>query len=236
MKQNETSSNMEENKREEERRIDLMGDNHIYTSSDTPLREDAFELDDATKIELIEKHFRQIMFVLGLDLTDDSLKGTPRRVAKMYVNETFSGLNPKNKPSVTLFENKYKYDEMVMVRDITFFTVCEHHFVPFFGKAHVAYIPNQKVAGLSKINRMVQYYARRPQVQERLTIQIADEIRELFETRDVAVWMEASHLCVASRGIEDTESTTVTSKFYGRFEEDKLRNQFLAAVRASELG
>lgn len=236
MKQNETSSNTGENRPEEERREDMIGDNHIFTSTDTPLREDAFELDDETKIELIEKHFRQIMFVLGLDLTDDSLKGTPKRVAKMFVKETFSGLDPRNKPSITLFENKYKYDEMVMVRDITFFTVCEHHFVPFFGKAHVAYIPNQRVAGLSKINRLVKYFARRPQVQERLTIQVADEIRELFETQDVAVWMEASHLCVASRGIEDTGSITVTSKFYGKFEEEKLKNQFLAAVRATELG
>lgn len=232
MKQNETTSGTQGNKPDS---FDEIGDSHISTSKDTPLREDAFELDDDTKIELIQKHFREIMLILGLDLTDDSLKGTPKRVAKMFVKETFSGLNPKNKPSVTLFENKYRYNEMVMVRDITFFTVCEHHFVPFFGKAHVAYIPKEKVAGLSKINRLVQFYARRPQVQERLTTQIAKEIRELFDTDDVAVWMEARHLCVASRGIEDTGSTTITSIFHGKLNCEEYKTQFLTAVKASEI-
>ncbi|RYG40525.1 MAG: GTP cyclohydrolase I FolE [Chitinophagaceae bacterium] len=232
MKQNEITSGMQENKHEP---CDEIGDNHISDSKDTPLREDAFALDDDTKIELIQKHFREIMFILGLDLTDDSLMGTPKRVAKMFVKETFSGLDPKNKPAITLFENKYKYNEMVMVRDITFYTVCEHHFVPFFGKAHVAYIPKGKVAGLSKINRLVQFFARRPQVQERLTTQIANEIRNVFDTEDVAVWLEAKHLCVASRGIEDTGSTTITSAFHGKLNCDEYKNQFLTAVRASEI-
>ena len=232
MKQNETTSGTPGNNFDNS---DEIGDNHISASKDTPLREDAFELDDDTKIELIQKHFKEIMLILGLDLSDDSLKGTPKRVAKMYVKETFKGLNPKNKPSVTLFDNKYKYNEMVMVRDITFFTVCEHHFVPFFGKAHVAYIPKGKVAGLSKINRLVQFYARRPQVQERLTTQIANEIREVFDTEDVAVWMEARHLCVASRGIEDTGSTTITSIFHGKLNAEEYKNQFLAAVKASDI-
>lgn len=211
-----------------------IGDNHLFTSADTPLREDAFELDDATKIELIQKHFKEIMLILGLDLSDDSLKGTPHRVAKMYIKEVFKGLDPKNKPKVTLFDNKYKYDEMVMVRDISFYTVCEHHFVPFFGKAHVAYIPKQKVAGLSKINRLVDFFARRPQVQERLTMQIANEIRDLFETEDVAVMLEANHLCVASRGVEDTGSSTVTAKFLGRFNNEEMKQQFLTSLRSEK--
>jgi GTP cyclohydrolase I len=215
--------------------FDEIGDNHISTATDTPLREDAFELDDETKIRLIEKHFREIMLIMGLDLTDDSLKGTPHRVAKMYVKETFSGLNPKNKPKVTLFDNKYRYNEMVVVKDIIFYTTCEHHFVPFFGKAQVAYIPKKKVAGLSKVNRLVQFLARRPQVQERLTMQIASEISELFDTEDVAVMLEANHLCVASRGVEDTASSTVTYKFLGRFDtEEEQKQQFLSSIRAKQ--
>ena len=228
MKQNETTWNSQEEN--DKNPLDYIGDNHISTSEDTPLREDAFVLDDDLKRELIEKHFREIMLILGLDLTDDSLKGTPARVAKMYVKETFSGLNPKSKPHVTLFDNKYKYDEMVMVKDISFFTMCEHHFVPFFGKAHVAYIPKDKVAGLSKINRLVQYFAKRPQVQERLTLQIANEIKESFQAEDIAVMIEANHLCVASRGVEDTQSSTVTCKFLGRFNNDSLKQQFLQAI------
>jgi len=211
---------------------DEIGDNHISTSTDTPLREDAFELDDDTKVELITKHFREIMQIMGLDLTDDSLKGTPKRVAHMYVKEVFSGLNPKNKPKVTLFNNNYQYDEVVMVRDITFYTMCEHHFIPFFGKAHVAYIPHDKVAGLSKVNRLVQFFARRPQVQERLTMQIAKEISEQFHTADVAVAIEASHLCVAARGVEDTTSSTVTTNFMGKFAEDEYKLQFLGSLKS----
>lgn len=211
----------------EQMHFEELGDQHIGTSTDTPLREDAFELDDDTKVGLIEKHFKDIMLILGLDLDDESLKGTPHRVAKMYVKEIFSGLNPKSKPKITLFENKYHYKDMVLVKDISFHTTCEHHFVPFFGKAHVAYIPNDKVAGLSKINRLVDFLSRRPQVQERLTRQIADEIKELFHTEDVAVLLEANHLCVASRGVRDTGSSTLTTCFTGKFNDESYKRNFL---------
>ncbi|GAB4137705.1 MAG: GTP cyclohydrolase I FolE [Bacteroidia bacterium] len=205
---------------------DEIGDQHISTSLDTPLRPDAFVLDDQLKMELIEKNFREIMHVLGLDLIDDSLRGTPARVAKMFVKEIFSGLNPSNKPDVKLFENKYKYKEMLVERDITLYSFCEHHFVPIIGKAHVAYIPNKHVIGLSKLNRIVQYYAKRPQVQERLTIQIANELKEVLQTEDVAVMIDARHLCVAARGVEDVQSSTVTSSFHGKFLTDQSRNEF----------
>jgi GTP cyclohydrolase I len=208
--------------------IDEIGDNHVMTSAETPLREDAFELDDDLKIELIEEKFRDIMNILGLDLTDDSLKGTPRRVAKMYVKEIFSGLNPQNKPKIALFENKYHYKEMLVEKDITFYSNCEHHFVPIIGKAHVAYISNGKVIGLSKINRIVQYFAKRPQVQERLTIQIANYLKETLQTEDVAVIIDAHHLCVSSRGIQDITSSTITSSFNGKFNNEQTRNEFLA--------
>lgn len=211
--------------------LESIGNNHIFTSLNTPLREDAFEISDDEKIALITEHFKGIMDVLGLDLTDDSLKGTPRRVAKMYVKEIFSGLNPANKPAYTLFENQYRYDEMLVERDITFHSNCEHHFVPIIGKAHVAYIPGKKVIGLSKINRIVQYFAKRPQVQERLTMQIANELREALQTEDVAVLLEADHACVITRGVGDTSSSTVTSKYYGKFEEAATRKEFLQLIR-----
>lgn len=210
--------------------IDEIGDNHVMTSIETPLREDAFELDDDLKVELIEEKFRDIMTILGLDLNDDSLKGTPHRVAKMYVKEIFSGLNPANQPKIALFENKYQYNEMLVEKDITFFSNCEHHFVPIMGKAHVAYISNGKVIGLSKINRIVQYFSKRPQVQERLTIQIASYLKEALQTEDVAVVIDASHLCVSSRGIQDVTSSTVTSSYQGKFKEDQTRNEFLKYV------
>ena len=208
--------------------IDEMGDSHVGTSHETPLREDAFEMDDELKMELIEKHFREIMYVLGLDLTDDSLKGTPKRVAKMFIQEVFSGLDPKNKPEAKLFENKYKYNEMLVEKDITFFSHCEHHFVPIYGKAHVSYISNGHVIGLSKINRIVQYFAKRPQVQERLTMQIGNELKEILGTDDVAVIVDANHMCVSSRGIGDVNSSTVTSFYSGKFEHDEQsRNEFM---------
>jgi GTP cyclohydrolase IA len=208
--------------------IDEIGDEHLGTSADTPLREDAFEMDDDLKMELIEKHFREIMHILGLDLTDDSLKGTPKRVAKMYVKEIFSGLNPKNMPDAKLFENKYKYNEMLVEKDITFYSNCEHHFVPIVGKAHVAYISNGHVIGLSKINRIVQYFAKRPQVQERLTMQIGNAFREILGTDDVAVIIDAHHMCVSSRGIQDVNSSTVTSFYNGKFEKDEnTRKEFM---------
>ncbi|MCU0353348.1 MAG: GTP cyclohydrolase I FolE [Cytophagales bacterium] len=207
--------------------FDEIGDDHVLTSFDTPLRADAFERDDDLKIELIEKHFREIMHILGLDLTDDSLQGTPRRVAKMYVKEMFGGLNPDNKPSVTLFENKYKYSEMLVEKDISFYSNCEHHFVPIFGKAHVAYVSSGQVIGLSKLNRIVQYYAKRPQVQERLTVQVARELQEVLRTEDVAVVMDAKHLCVASRGVNDITSSTVTVFYGGKFREESTKTEFL---------
>ncbi len=208
--------------------FDEIGDEHVGTSLETPLRDDAFKMDDDLKVELIEKHFKEIMHILGLDLSDDSLRGTPHRVAKMYVKEVFAGLNPKNKPEPKLFENKYKYKEMLVEKDITFFSHCEHHFVPIYGKAHVAYISNGNVIGLSKINRIVQYFSKRPQVQERLTMQIGNDLREILGTEDVAVILDAYHMCVSSRGIKDTSSSTVTSFYSGKFETDEQsRNEFL---------
>lgn len=207
--------------------IDIIGDDHITTSHKTPLRDDAFEMDNELKMELIEKHFTEIMHVLGLDLTDDSLKGTPKRVAKMFVQEIFSGLDPKNKPAITLFENRYKYKQMLVEKDISVFSYCEHHFVPIVGKAHVAYIPNGNVVGLSKINRIVQYFAKRPQVQERMTKQVANELREALHTDDVAVVIEAVHYCVASRGVQDTGSSTITAEYCGRFNDPSTRQEFL---------
>ena len=216
--------------------IDEIGDEHVGTSHNTPLREDAFEMPDELKIELIEKHFKEIMNVLGLDLTDDSLKGTPKRVAKMFINEVFSGLDPKNKPKVKLFENKYKYNEMLVEKDITFFSHCEHHFVPIYGRAHVAYISNGHVIGLSKINRIVQYFSSRPQVQERLTMQIGHALAEILGTEDVAVIMDAHHMCVSSRGVKDVNSNTVTSFYGGKFEKDEQsRIEFLQYVSLGQI-
>jgi GTP cyclohydrolase IA len=210
--------------------MDEIGDNHLFTSFDTPLREDAFDLDDDTKIELIEKNFRSIMEIMGLDLNDDSLKGTPHRVAKMYVKEIFKGLNPANAPKIALFDNKYQYNQMLIERDITLYSNCEHHFVPIVGKAHVGYISNGKVIGLSKINRIVEYFAKRPQVQERLTVQIAQHLREVLHTEDIAVVIDARHLCVSSRGVEDTSSSTITATYFGKFQEAATREEFLRHI------
>jgi GTP cyclohydrolase I len=206
---------------------DEIGDEHISTGIDTPMKKDAFALSDSKKVEKIELHFKEIMETLGLDLSDDSLKGTPNRVAKMYINELFNGLNPANKPRITLFENKYQYNQMLVEKGITFYSNCEHHFVPIFGKAHVAYISSGKVIGLSKLNRIVNYFAKRPQVQERLTIQIAKELQECLQTEDVAVLIDAKHLCVSSRGIKDSGSATVTSFYGGKFQMEFSRNEFL---------
>lgn len=206
---------------------DEVGENHAGFSLETPLRADAFELDDELKIELIEKHFKEIMQILGLDMADDSLKGTPHRVAKMYVKEIFSGLNPANVPAIKLFENKYQYKNMLVEKSIGFHSTCEHHFVPIIGKAHIAYIPNGKVVGLSKLNRIVRFFALRPQVQERMTIQIANMLKETLGTNDVAVLIEADHLCVASRGVQDISSNTVTCEYSGKFLDVKTREEFL---------
>jgi GTP cyclohydrolase I len=210
--------------------IEEMGDQHVMTTIETPMREDAFLLSDDEKIAQIEEKFRDIMNIMGLDLTDDSLQGTPHRVAKMYIKEIFSGLNPENKPAIKLFENKYQYKEMLVERNITFYSNCEHHFVPIIGKAHVAYISNGKVIGLSKLNRIVQFFAKRPQVQERLTIQIAEELKRVMETEDVAVLIDAVHLCVSSRGVQDFNSATVTSSYSGAFNNEATRNEFLKYV------
>jgi len=208
-----------------------IGDGHISSSSRTPLRKDAFLMSDDDKMKKIEFHFKEIMETLGLDLKDDSLKGTPKRVAKMYVKEIFSGLDPKNKPQIALFENKYKYKQMLVEKDITFYSNCEHHFVPIIGKAHLAYIANGKVIGLSKLNRIVQYFAKRPQVQERLTMQIAKEIQNTLGTKDVAVLIDAKHLCVSSRGIKDINSATVSSFYGGKFENQTTRQEFLKYIQ-----
>ncbi len=203
-------------------------DAHLPADLHTPLRSDAFVLTDEQKISGITEHFREIMHLLGLDLTDDSLAGTPRRVAKMYVQEWFRGLNPEHRPEVRLFENRYRYSQLLLERDITLFSCCEHHFVPIIGKAHVAYLPGDNVVGLSKLNRVVQYYARRPQVQERLTRQITEELKQTLHTDNVAVLIEADHLCVMSRGVNDTSSSTITAEYGGAFAEDAtLRAEFL---------
>lgn len=207
-----------------------IGDEHISTSVDTPMRPDAFAMSDEEKKAKIEFHFRHIMETLGLDLTDDSLKGTPKRVAKMYIDEIFSGLNPANAPKIALFDNKYQYNGMLVEKNISFYSNCEHHFVPIMGKAHVAYISNGKVIGLSKLNRIVQHFAKRPQVQERLTMQIAKELRKILATDDVAVLIDAKHLCVSSRGIKDESSATVTSYYGGQFLQESVKAEFLKNI------
>jgi GTP cyclohydrolase I len=206
-------------------------DDDIGTSAETTLRHDAFLRSDEEKMKLISQHFAQIMEILGLDLEDDSLKGTPKRVAKMYVKEIFGGLNPKNKPDLTLFENKYQYNKMLVQKNISLYSYCEHHFVPIIGKAHVAYMSTGKVIGLSKINRLVQYYAKRPQVQERLTNQIGEALKKALDTKNVAVLIDAAHLCVSSRGIKDTSSSTITSFYSGKFLDEQTKNEFLSLVR-----
>jgi len=212
-------------------KIESLGDQHIATSLKTPLREDAFALSDGEKIAVIQEHFQKIMEALGLDLTDDSLSGTPYRFAKMYVKELFYGLNPDNRPKVSTFENKYGYQKMLVEQDITIDSSCEHHFLPIVGHAHVGYIPKNKVVGLSKINRLVDYYAHRPQVQERLCLQILNDLQETLETEDVIVVVHAKHLCVSSRGIKDKDSFTTTVEFGGRFKEDQLRNEFYGLLK-----
>jgi GTP cyclohydrolase I len=210
---------------------DELGDNHIGTSAENPIRKDAFDLSDDQKIELIKKDVANILNTLGMDLTDDSMKGTPNRVAKMFVKEIFGGLNPLKKTSTSTFENGYKYGEMLVEKNITVYSTCEHHLLPIVGRAHVAYISSGKVIGLSKMNRIVDYFAKRPQVQERLTMQIVQELQKALNTEDVACVIDAKHLCVNSRGIRDIESSTVTSEFGGKFKEDKVRREFLDYIK-----
>lgn len=214
-----------------ENNIDEMGDAHVATSAKNPLREDAFDLSNDEKIALINKDVKSILETLGMDLTDDSIKGTPQRVAKMFVNEIFGGLDPKKKPKASTFENKYKYGEMLVEKNITIYSTCEHHLLPIVGRAHVAYISNGTVIGLSKMNRIVDYFAKRPQVQERMTMQIVQELQNALGTKDVACVVDAKHLCVNSRGIRDIESSTVTSEFGGAFKKSSVRREFLDYIK-----
>jgi len=210
---------------------DFIGDNHISTSAETPMKPNAFDKSNKEKIELIKHNVHEIMEILGLDMEDDSLQGTPNRVAKMFVNEIFSGLDPANKPNASSFENKYKYGEMLVEKNIVLYSTCEHHLLPIVGRAHIAYISSGRVVGLSKMNRIVDYYAKRPQVQERLTMQIVQELQQALGTEDVACIIDAKHLCVNSRGIRDIESSTVTTEFGGRFKEEALRREFIDYIK-----
>lgn len=210
---------------------DVYGDDHVIGSAQTPLRDDAFAISNDQKIELIQEKVAEILHTLGMDLTDDSLKGTPKRVAKMFVNEIFSGLHPEKKPKASTFENKYKYGEMLVEKNITLYSTCEHHLLPIVGKAHVAYVSNGTVVGLSKMNRIVQYYAQRPQVQERLTMQIVEELQKVLNTKDVACVIDAKHLCVNARGISDITSSTVTAEFGGIFQDQNKKQEFLDYIK-----
>jgi GTP cyclohydrolase I len=216
-------------------KIEILGDNHFSSSIKTPLRADAFDKSDDEKIKNIQHHFKIIMEEMGLDLTDDSLSGTPYRVAKMYIKELFYGLNPANKPKLSVFENKYGYKKMLIEQNITIDSACEHHFLPIVGFANVAYIPKDKVIGLSKINRLVDYYARRPQVQERLVLQILNDLQQVLDTQDVIVSVTAKHLCVSSRGIKDQSSFTTTLEYGGCFSETAIRSEFLKVITAQKL-
>lgn len=208
-----------------------LGNDHIATSAQNPVRKDAFDISDDAKIELIKKDVENILKTLGMDLTDDSLKGTPNRVAKMFVKEIFGGLNPNKKPNSSTFENNYKYGEMLVEKNITLYSTCEHHLLPIVGRAHVAYISNGTVVGLSKMNRIVDYFAKRPQVQERLTMQIVQELQKVLNTEDVACIIDAKHLCVNSRGIKDIESSTVTSEFGGKFKNEQTKRELLDYIK-----
>lgn len=211
--------------------FEILGDEHHMTSAETPLRPDAFDKSDVEKMATIEKHFHIIMEEMGLDMTDDSLRGTPHRVAKMFIQEIFSGLNPANKPKISVFENSYNYDKMLVEANISFNSTCEHHFLPIIGKAHIGYVSNGNVIGLSKLNRIVDYYARRPQVQERLIMQIFNELKSVLNTEDVIVVMEAEHLCVSSRGIKDSSSFTSTIQYGGIFNDKENRNDFFNLLK-----
>ena len=210
---------------------DEIGDNHIRSKAQNPIRADAFDITDEEKIESIKKDIHNILHTIGIDLTDDSLKGTPNRVAKMFVNELFSGLDPKKKPDASTFENNYKYGEMLVEKNITLYSTCEHHMLPIVGRAHVAYISNGRVIGLSKMNRIVDYFAKRPQVQERLTMQIVQELQIALGTQDVACVIDAKHLCVNSRGIRDIESSTVTAEYGGQFKNEDKRRELLEYIK-----
>jgi GTP cyclohydrolase I len=214
-----------------EEEFDLMGDDHFASSPDTPLRDDAFEISDEEKISIIEKNVYNILETLGMDLTDDSLKGTPKRVAKAWVNELFGGLKPEKMPKTSTFDNKYSYTEMLVEKNITVYSTCEHHLLPIIGKAHVAYFSKGTVIGLSKMNRIVDYFAKRPQVQERLTMQVVKALQKALGTDDVACVIDAKHLCVNSRGIRDVDCSTVTAEFGGKFKDKNVKREFLDYIR-----
>jgi GTP cyclohydrolase I len=211
--------------------LDEIGDNHFSSNAKNPVRQDAFDLSDDEKIERIKKDVENILQTLGMDLTDDSIKGTPNRVAKMFVKEIFGGLNPSKQPKASTFDNNYKYGEMLVEKNITVYSTCEHHLLPIIGRAHVAYISSGRVIGLSKMNRIVEYYAKRPQVQERLTMQIVQELQKALGTEDVACIIDAKHLCVNSRGIKDIESSTVTSEFGGKFKDPQTKRELLDYIK-----
>jgi len=215
------------NSKMNDERIEEIGENHVATSAENPIRPDAFDISNEEKIVKIEKSVKDILHTLGMDLTDDSIQGTPKRVAKAFINEMFMGLNPKNKPKASTFDNNYNYGEMLVEKNIVLYSTCEHHLLPIIGRAHVAYISGGKVIGLSKMNRIVEYFSKRPQVQERLTMQIVQAMQEALGTKDVACVIDAKHLCVNSRGIKDIESSTVTSEFGGKFKEKETKKEFL---------
>ena len=215
------------NSKMNDERIEEIGENHVATSAENPIRLDAFDISDEEKIAKIEESVKNILDTLGMDLTDDSIQGTPKRVAKAFVNEMFMGLDPKNMPKASTFDNNYNYGEMLVEKNIVLYSTCEHHLLPIIGRAHVAYISNGKVIGLSKMNRIVEYFSKRPQVQERLTMQIVQAMQEALGTQDVACVIDAKHLCVNSRGIKDIESSTVTSEFGGKFKQKETKKEFL---------
>lgn len=211
-------------------------DFQIPASVETPIREGAFDKSDDEKMAIIEESFSKILHTLGLDLNDDSIRDTPKRVAKMYVKEIFNGLSPEEQPTVSVFENGYQYNKMLVEKNISVLSACEHHLMPIIGKAHVAYISSGKVIGLSKLNRIVNYYSRRPQVQERLTRQILCALQDALETEDVIVMIEAKHLCVSFRGIQDESSSTVTIEYAGEFADREMRKEFMEFVRGDHSG
>ena len=214
-----------------EEEFDLIGEDHFASSPETPIRDDAFEISDEEKISIIEKNVYNILETLGMDLTDDSLKGTPKRVAKAWVNELFGGLKPEKMPKTSTFDNKYSYTEMLVEKNITVYSTCEHHLLPIIGKAHVAYFSKGTVIGLSKMNRIVDYFAKRPQVQERLTMQVVKALQKALGTEDVACVIDAKHLCVNSRGIRDVDCSTVTAEFGGKFKDKNVKRVCLDYIR-----
>lgn len=209
---------------------EILNCNGHHSMLKNPLLDEAFDIDDNLKIELLTEKFKDIIKILGLDINNDSIKDTPNRIAKMYVNEVFSGLNPENKPEITVFKNEYEYNTPLMELNIPFTSFCEHHFVPIQGTANIAYIPNDFVIGLSKIHRLVDFYAKRPQVQERLTMQILQGLSSTIDTKDIGVVLKASHCCISCRGVEDIGSSTLTSIFWGKIKSDVSLKSVLLSI------